>query len=399
VKRAYRFRFYPTGEQAAVLSRTFGCVRVVWNDALRHRTDAWFDRQERVNYNATSARLTALKKAEGFEWLNEVSSVPLQQALRHQQTAFSNFFAKRAGYPTFKSKHAHRDSAEFTTSAFRWDQDGQSLTLAKMVCPLAIRLSRHVPAAPSTVTVTRDPAGRWHVSLLVEDDTVSPLPARTETVGVDLGIASFCALSTGEKIVNPKYQDRDLAKLVRAQRDLARKQKGSANHRKAARRVARIHATIADRRRDHLHQLSTRLVRENQTIVVEDLNVRGMVANRKLARAISDCGWSEFRRQLTYKADWYGRELVVIDRWFPSTRRCSNCGHIGPRHDLSVREWTCSGCHAIHDRDINAAINIRAAGLAVQACGEGVRPVRAQHVLAVLGEAGTPESDLRNPRP
>lgn len=379
-----------------MLAQTFGCVRVVYNQALRHRTDSWFERQERVSYAASSARLTELKKTDEFVWLNDVSSVPLQQSLRHLQTGFLNFFAGRTGYPSFKAKHHHRDSAEYTKSAFRWDQVTQQLTLAKMKTPLPIRFSRHVPAEPTTITISRDPSGRYHVSMLVETEVTELDDAPNDAIGIDMGITTFATLSTGEKVANPRYHQADMDRLARAQRDLARKQKGSKNRGKAAQRVARIHARIADRRRDHHHQLSTRLVRENQTIVVEDLNLRGMVTNRHLSRAISDVGWGQFASMCEYKSDWYGRDFVKIDRWFPSTRRCSNCGHIGPKLDLSIRKWDCVECGAHHDRDHNASINIRAAGLAVQACGDGVRPSR-NSGDATLVEAGNFRSDSENP--
>ena len=388
MKRAFRFRFYPTDEQAITLARTFGCVRLVWNRALAHRTTAWYERQERVNYNTASALLTQWKHEPDLSFLNEVSSVPLQQCLRHQQRAFTNFFEGRARYPRFKSKHSGRGSAEYTRSAFRWD--GRHLWLAKMAEPLDIRWSRPLPAGadPSTVTVSRDPAGRWHVSILVDDPTIRPLPHRNEAVGVDLGVSALVTLSTGEKVVGGNHHRADLARLARAQRALARKQKGSANRAKARRKVARIHARIADRRRDQLHKLSTRLVRENQTVVIEDLNVRGMVRNRCLARVISDQGWGDLRRMLEYKAEWYGRDLVVVDRWFPSSKRCSACGWVNGKMPLNVREWVCPSCGTLHDRDVNAAVNVRAAGLAVEACGDGVRPARVSRGKAAVGEAG-----------
>nr|WP_030165199.1 RNA-guided endonuclease TnpB family protein [Spirillospora albida] len=374
VHRAFKFRFYPTAEQAHLLNRTFGCVRKVYNLALEARTTAWHQRRERVNYNATSAMLTGWKKTEDLAYLNEVSCVPLQQALRHLQGAFTAFFDKRAGYPRFKSKRKSRASAEFTPSAFRWN-DGQ-LILAKMAEPLDIVWSRPLPEgpAPSTVTVSRDAAGRWWVSLLCQD-TITPLPASGNVVGIDAGLHHLVTLSSGEKVANPRHERSDRDRLARAQRELARKDKGSANRAKARVRVARIHARIADRRRDTLHKLSTRLVRENQTLVIEDLAVRNMVKNHSLARAISDAGWRELRSMLEYKADWYGRELVVIDRWHPSSKTCSACGAIAEKMPLNVRSWTCP-CEAAHDRDENAARNILAAGLAVTACGAGVRPQR-----------------------
>ncbi|MGW5969825.1 RNA-guided endonuclease InsQ/TnpB family protein [Streptomyces sp. NPDC055186] len=375
VKRAFKYRFSPTDAQAAELSRTFGCVRKVYNLALAARTEAWA-RQERVNYNQTSAMLTAWKKTEELAYLSEVSSVPLQQTLRHLQGAFTNFFAKRAKYPRFKSRKKSRKSAEYTTSGFRF-RDGE-LTLAKMADPLDIVWSRPLPegASPSTVTVSQDAAGRWFVSLLCEDTGVKPLAATDSAVGVDVGLDHLLTLSTGEKIANPRHERCDRVALAKAQRRLAKKAKGDgANRRKARRKVARIYARITDRRRDGLHKLTTRLVRENQTIVIEDLTVRNMVRNRSLARAISDAAWSEFRSMLEYKAAWYGREVIAVDRFFPSSRLCSTCGTLQEKMPLHVRTWTCD-CGTTHDRDVNAARNLLAAGLAVTVCGAGVRPQR-----------------------
>ncbi|MFJ6379117.1 RNA-guided endonuclease InsQ/TnpB family protein [Kitasatospora sp. NPDC092039] len=374
VKRAFKYRFYPTDAQAAELSRTFGCVRKVYNLGLQARTEAWTLRQERVNYDATSAMLTAWKKTEELSYLSEVSSVPLQQALRHLQGAFVDFWLKRAKYPTFKSRKKSRRSAEYTSSAFRY-RDGV-LTLAKMAEPLDVVWSRPLPedAVPSTVTVSQDGAGRWFVSMLCDDRPTMPAPVNA-AVGIDAGITSLVTLSTGEKITNPKHERRDRRRLARAQRELSRKAAGSANRDKARLKVARVHARIADRRRDFLHKLTTRLVRENQTVVIEDLTVRNMLKNRKLSRAVSDASWTEMRSMLEYKAQWYGRELITVDRWFPSSKLCSACGILQGRMPLNVREWTC-GCGTTHDRDVNAAENILAAGLAAAACGDGVRPQR-----------------------
>ena len=373
VKRAFKFRFYPSDAQAAELARTFGCVRKVYNLALAARTEAWALRQERVNYNATSALLTAWKKTEELAFLNEVSSVPLQQALRHLQVAYTNFFAKRAKYPTFKSKKKSRRSAEYTTSAFRY-RDGR-LTLAKMAEPLDIIWSRPLPdgAAPSTVTVSQDAAGRWFVFLLC-DDVIEAVPA-SGAIGIDAGLDHLLTLSTGEKVTNPRRERADRARLAHAQRELARKEKGSSNRAKARLKVARVHARIADRRRDYLHKLTTRLVRENQTIVIEDLTVRNMVKNHSLARSISDAAWHQFRTMMEYKAEWHGRDLIAVDRWFPSSKLCSACGRLAEKMPLNVRKWTCP-CGAVHDRDVNAARNILAEGLSVIACGGGVRPQR-----------------------
>jgi putative transposase len=376
VKRAYRYRFYPTPEQADLLCRTFGCVRYVYNRALAERSRAWTQEQKRVTFAGTCRMLTEWKADPETAWLYEVSNVALQQGLQHLQQGFVNFWGKRAKYPAFKSKHKSRASATFTTSGFRY-KNGQ-IFLAKMSEPLDIRRSRPLPegAEPSTVTVSRDAAARWHISILVEE-TIEQYPATDSAVGIDAGITTLLTLSTGEKITNPRHERRDRERLAKAQRAMARKQKGSKNRGKAKIKVARVYAKIADRRKDNLHKLSTRLVRENQTLCVEDLSVRNMVKNHSLARAISDASWSEFRRMLEYKADWHGRTVIAVDRFYPSSKTCSACGAIAAKMPLSVRDWTCAACGALHDRDVNAAINLRAAGLAVLACGDGVRPSRA----------------------
>jgi len=375
-KRAYQYRVYPTDEQKHLLARTFGCARFVYNWALRLRTDAYYKENKRIGYHETSALLTQLKQQEEYAWLTEVSSVPTQQALRHLDKAFRNFFEGRAKYPMFK-KRRNQQSAEYTTSAFKWD--GTSLTLAKMTEPLDIRWSRPLPdgAKPGTVTVTKDCADRYFVSILVEED-IKQLDLVEQSVGADLGLKEFVILSTGEVVGNPKFFHKDEKQLAKAQRRHAKKRKGSKNRAKARVKVAKIHARIADRRRDFLHQLSTRLIRENQTICIESLAVKNMVKNHSLAKAISDVGWSEFVSQLEYKAAWYGRTLVKIDKWYPSSKRCFDCGHVLDSLSLDIRVWTCPECGVVHDRDLNAARNIHAVGLTVfEACGEAVRPGRA----------------------
>ncbi|QYC39811.1 putative transposase [Nonomuraea coxensis DSM 45129] len=363
VKRAYKYRFHPTPEQAEELVRTFGCVRLVYNKALEERTRAYKLEGRGVSYVESSAALTAWKKTPELAFLCEVSSVPLQQTLRQLQAAFANFFARRAKYPTFKSRKRSRASAEYTRSGFRW-RDGR-LTLAKMGAPLDIVWSRPLPegAEPSTVTVSRDAAGRWFVSLLVEEK-IAPLPPVERSTGVDAGLTALLTLSCGEQIVNPRHERRERRRLAKAQRALARKEKGSNNRAKARLKVARVHARIADRRRDYLHKVTTRLVRENQVIAVEDLAVRNLLKNHALARAISDAGWRELRSMLEYKTAWYGRTLVVVDRFFPSSKLCSACGTLQEEMPLSVREWVCA-CGAVQDREVNAAQNLLlAAGLA-----------------------------------
>lgn len=373
IQRAYRYRFYPTPEQEQLLRCTLGCVRLVYNKALHTRTEGWYERQERVDYKQTSGILTQWKKQEDLQFLNEVSCVPLQQGLRNLQKAFTNFWAGRAKYPNFKKKRSG-GSAEFTRSAFKWK--GGQLWLAKCSEPLPIHWSRTLPKGcePSTVTVRLDARARWFISLLVEEPTVQSLPRIEKAVGIDAGITSLIATSDGEHIANPKYFKRLKCKLRQAQKALSRKVKDSNNREKARHQVARIHAKVADARCDFLHKLTTRLVRENQTIAVEDLAVKNMMKNHKLAQAIADASWSELVRQLEYKCQWYGRTLVKIDRWFPSSKRCHHCGHVVDKLPLDVREWTCPECRTYHNRDINAAQNILAAGLAVIVCGANVRP-------------------------
>ena len=319
-------------------------------------------------------------KAPGLTFLSEVSSVPLQQALRHQHQAFAGFFSGRARYPRFKSRRS-RQSAHYTRSAFA--MHGGELRLAKTTTPLRYVWSwPDIDVAaldPAMVIACREPDGRWYVTFALDTSAPKPLPETGHAVGVDLGLKDFAVTSNGEKIANPRNLDRKARNLARYQRRLARRRKGSANRAKAAAKVARAHRKVRSARRDFLHRASTRLVRENDIIVIEDLNVSGMVRNRHLARAISDCGWGEFRRQLAYKCERAGRELVVIDRWYPSSKTCSACGHRLAELSLSTRHWTCPSCGSRHDRDINAAKNILAAGLAVargspgDACGADVR--------------------------
>ena len=383
-KRAYKYRFYPTAEQKEQLAQTFGCCRFVYNWGLSMRKTAYKEQGEKLSYYSLAAMLPALKQE--YPWLAEVSSVPLQQALRHLDRAFVNFFEGRAQYPTFKKK-GHEQSATYAANAFTWD--GEHLTLAKMDDPLNIRFHRPLPdgSKPSSVTISKDSAHRYFVSFLIEED-ITPLPVTAKIVGLDVGIKSMVVTSDGYTYDNPKFFAKAEKKLAKAQRRLARKKVGSKNRSKARLKVARIHTRIADRRRDYQHKLSTQIVHENQVICFETLSVKNMVKNHSLAKAISDVGWGEFVRQLEYKAHWYGRSLVKIDRFYPSSKTCSACGHVLESLTLDVREWICPECGVCHDRDINAAKNILTEGLSVAACGGSVRPVRAKARRATPIEAG-----------
>jgi putative transposase len=369
--RAYKYRFYPTDEQTKLLAQTFGCVRYVYNSILRWRTDMYYQSKEKIGYIQASAKLTELKKLPELTFLNDVSCVPLQQCLRHQQTAFKNFFECRAKYPTFKKKN-RKQSAEFTKSAFKY-ADGK-IYIAKSKEPLDIKWSRGLPSDPSTITISKDCAGRYFVSCLCEFEN-QILPKTDKTIGIDVGIKHLFVTSNGLKIDNPRHTAKYAVQLAKAQRELSKKKLGSANRAKAKLKVARIHAKISDCRLDNLHKLSRELINDNQVVCVESLQVKNMIKNPKLSKHIADASWGKLVLQLEYKADWADRNLVKIDQFFPSSKRCSCCGYILPKLSLDVRKWTCPECSTEHDRDINAANNIRTAGLAGLAFGENVNLV------------------------
>jgi putative transposase len=391
VRTAYRCRAYPHQAQQAVLNRTFGCVRVVWNRTLAARRRLWDAEGKGLSYAASDAALTQIKKSPGLAFLNEVSSVPLQQALRHQHQAFSAFFGKRARYPRFKSRRA-RQSAHYTRSAFA--MRGGVLRLAKIDGPLRFVWSWPdldvTGLEPTMVTVSREPDGRWYVTFAIDGEPPGQLQRTGHAVGVDLGVQHFAVTSNGDRIANPRHLERKASNLARYQRRLTRCRKGSANRAKARAKVARAHRKVRSARRDFLHRASTRLVRDNDMIVIEDLNVSGMIGNRHLARVISDCGWGEFRRQLEYKCERYGRTLVVIDRWYPSSKTCSACGYLLAELSLGTRHWTCPSCGTWHDRDVNAAKNIMAAGRAVTACGADVRHSGTSRVQSAVKQEPRP---------
>ena len=376
VKLRYRFRAYPTAEQEQHLAQVFGASRYVYNWGLRLRTDS-YQAGNTINEAKTSIAMTQHKKEAGKEWMNDVSSVALQQSLRHLQTGFDNFFNKRTSYPSFKRKDG-KQSATFSRAAFSWDAGNRNLTVAK-VGRLDVRWSRTFTSEPTTVTIEKDKANRYFVCLVL-DEAVDPLPKTGLRVGVDLGINRLATLSTGERIANPKNTGRYARKLARVNASLARKQKGSRRRLLAKLAVAKVQAKIGDSRKDYLHKVTTDLVRRFDFIAIEDLNVRGMVKNHNLAKYISDASFGAFGQMLDYKCNWYGKTLVRVDRFFPSSKRCSNCGHIVESLPLSIREWDCPECQSHHDRDQNAARNIEAAGHAdsINAHGGHVRPAKAQ---------------------
>ncbi len=387
----YGFRLYPTGPQRSALARAFGCARVVFNDALRVREDARAAGLPFVTSGELSKRLTASKKTPERAWLGEVSSVILQQSLRDLDTAYRNFFdglkgkRPKTGPPRFKSKRDTRQAIRFTANAGWKITPGGKLRLPK-VGDVPVKWSRTLPSTPTTVTVIKDSAGRYFASFVVETGPEEVLtPVRPE-VGIDLGLGHFAVLSDGRKVDSPRFLRRAEKQLKKAQRSLSRKEKGSSNRNKARVKVARAHARVADARREFHHQLSTKLIRENQAIAVEDLAVKGL-ARTRLAKSVHDAGWSQFVTMLEYKTSRYGRTFVRIGRFEPTSQVCSACGVKDGPKPLHVREWTCGACGTVLDRDINAAVNVaKAAGLAVTARGAQVRRglVPAQRV-----EAGT----------
>ena len=374
------------------MARVFGCARVVFNDALRTRQQAHDAGLPHITDAELSARLTACKATPERAWLGDVSAVILQQALADLNAAYRNFFASCSGKrkgpklapPRFRSRKDRRQAIRFTANArFRVLPNGK-LRLPK-IGDVPVRWSRPLPSEPSSVTVIKEPAGRYFASFVVETEP-DPLPQTEPLVGIDLGLAHFAVLSDGRKIVSPQFLRRAEKKLRRRQRDLSRKQKGSHNRAKARVKAARAHARVADARRDFHHQLSTRLIRDNQAVAVEDLEVKGL-ARTRLAKSVHDAGWAAFVAMLEYKARLYGREFHRIGRFEPTSQVCSACGVKDGPKPLHVRAWQCQGCGAWLDRDLNAAINVaRAAGLAVTACGAQVRP---GPVLAQRSETGT----------
>ena len=396
----YRYRAYPTPNQQRMLARTFGCSRVVFNDALRTR-DAAHRAGEKISDTEVQRRvITVAKTTPEREWLGEVASVALVQACQDARRAFRNWFdslsgkrkGRKVGHPRFRSRKDNRQSIRLTRNGFGVTARG--IRVAK-VGDVRLEWSRDLPSVPSSVTLIREADGRYYASFVVEvRDT--PLPLSTNDVGVDLGLTSLAVLSTGDVIENPRHLRGKARALARAQRTLSRKQKGSNNRKKAVTRVAVVHRKVRETRLDGHHKLALRLIRDNQAVYVEDLAVAGL-ARTRLAKSVHDAGWATLVRLLQEKAERHHRQVVKIGRWFPSSQLCSHCGRNSGRKPLQVREWTCDGCGARHDRDVNAALNVLiegrkvAAGLAetVNACGADVRP---GPVPAVGSETGTHRS-------
>lgn len=372
----YRYRCYPSPVQSQAIARSFGCARVVWNDALALNTKLYADGQKYPGGSALQALvITAAKHTPERAWLADASHSMLQQSVRDLDRAFRNWWGSLSGKhkgkaraPRFKKRRAAQ-SIRICGREFRVTDRGVRFP---KVGDLALVWSRPLPAVPSSCTLIRDAAGRFFASFVVEVER-DQLEPNGNTVGIDLGLTTFATLSTSEKIDAPKPLRAALKRLRKLSRHLSRKVKGSNRRNRARVKVARLHARIADTRKDFLDKLSTRIIRENQTVVLEDLRVSGMIRNRKLARSIADAGWRQFRLLLEQKAAIYGRTVQVINTWEPTSQRCSCCGQLGGKKPLGVRQWTCLHCGAEHDRDINAAKNIAAAGLVEALNGRGAK--------------------------
>lgn len=381
----YRYRIEPTQAQRAMLARTFGCCRVVFNDAIRTRTDLR-RAGEKIGPTEVQRRVITLAKTrDDRTWLSEVASVALVQSVRDAHRAFSNFVdsatgkrrGRQMGHPKFKSRKDNRQSFRLTRNGFSLPPNGR-LYLAK-IGKVRVRWSRELPSEPSSVTIIREPDGRYYASFVVQV-APTPLPPTEREAGIDLGVTRLATIATSDgqrrDIANPKYLAATLRKLRRLEREKARRAAGGTNRAKSRRKLAVQHGRVARARRDYHHKQALRLVRDNQAVHVEDLNTAGMVRNRRLARAIHDAGWAQFVRLLHEKAARYGRTVHTVSRWLPSSKTCSACGHVLGAMPLNVRAWTCPACATGHDRDHNAAKNILAAGQAERrnACGAQVRP-------------------------